>query len=52
MSSELANHVEVAVVGVSPEGRAAEVGVVHELATALGPTHRLRLRVSVDFRRV
>ena len=39
-------------VGLGPEGRAAEVGVVQELSSALRPSDRLGLRVPVDDCRV
>ena len=50
--SEGAHYVEIVVVDVFPEGRVAEIGVIHELPTTLGPSDRLRLGVSVDDCRV
>ena len=51
-SSELGDDVEVLVVGVLPGGGRAEVGVVQELTSALGPPHRLHLGVTPEDRRL
>ena len=50
MRSELADDVEVFVVGVLPGGGRAEVGVVQVLTSALGPPHRLHLVVAPEHR--
>ena len=46
--SEHADHLELGVVLVFPEVRSAEVRIVQELATALGPPHGLHFSVSPE----
>ena len=50
--SEGAHDVEGVVVGVFPEARITEVGIIEELSAALCPPDWFRLRVSVDDRRI
>ena len=52
MRSELADDVEVLVVGVLPGGGRAEVGVVQVLTSALDPPHRFHLVVAPEHRRL
>ena len=52
LDSEHANDIEVFVVRVLPEFWIAEVGIVQELSSALRPTNRLSLSVSVQHSRV